>query len=455
MSSNASKATDFNEFPPGAVLNAQNPIIVVSSYTTFNNLAHGPAGTEAECALWTFRLDSSTGRLVLISVNEEPIINPAFSRLHPRREIMYTCTESVMENGAIVAYSYNSEDGSLKQKSTTDAKGTSTCYITIDKACKNMLIVNYWDASIHVFGLDRAGSITDHRFKYDPNHGRKMVAQSDQHVNHSINDEEAQKKRQADPHSHAVILDPYYGQICYVPDLGKDTVGQYLFDPETGRLTSFGEFASGQPGSTALGPRYIEFHPSFPIAYVINELSSEVAVFEFDHRAAEDMMQAGPSKRHAKDFKPTLRLVQNISTIPSGFPKSMNTCGRITVHKSGDHVLCSNRGHDSITSFHVHHNSSPPGLLSLASIHHTHGSTPRHFTFDPSGQWLLAANQDSDSLSVFRFNLARGDLVEVGKPYSIPSPNFVCAIDAWKRPDFASAATSAATKVAHEGGAKL
>ena len=84
--------------------------------------------------------------------------------------------------------------------------------------------------------------------------------------------------------------------------------------------------------------------------------------------------------------------------------------------------------------FHVHHNSSPPGLLSLACIQHTHGATPRHFAFDPSGQWLLAANQDSDSLSVFRFNMASGNLEETGKPYSIPSPNFICTIDSWKRP---------------------
>ena len=242
-------------FSPNTSSDTQNPLIVVSSYTEFDNLAHGPKGTEATAAIWTFRLDSSSGRLVLISVNEEPIINPAFSRLHPNHDIIYCCTESVVENGAIVAYSYNVADGTLKQLNSTDALGTSTCYITLDKACENMLIVNYWDASIHVFGVDEKGNITEHRSKYDPNHGRTMVAQAGKHVNHSENDETSQAERQADPHSHAVILDPYYGQIAYVPDLGKDIVGQYLFEPESGTLTSFGEFASGKPGSTALGPR--------------------------------------------------------------------------------------------------------------------------------------------------------------------------------------------------------
>ena len=75
----------------------------------------------------------------------------------------------------------------------------------------------------------------------------------------------------------------------------------------------------------------------------------------------------------------------------------MNTCGRITVHTVGSHVLVSNRGHDSIAVFKVNNRDMPnPGLLILASIQHTKGATPRHFAFDGSGQWLVTANQDSE-----------------------------------------------------------
>ena len=43
-----------------------------------------------------------------------------------------------------------------------------------------------------------------------------------------------------------------------------------------------------------------------------------------------------------------LELIQTISTIPTAFPNSLNTCGRITVHNTGRFVLVSNRGHNSI-----------------------------------------------------------------------------------------------------------
>lgn len=256
-----------------------------------------------------------------------------------------------------------------------------------------------------------------------------MKARSDKHVNHSVNDASAQKERQADPHSHAVILDAFFGRIAFVPDLGMDLIRQFRFDPKTGTLTAVGTVPSGPPGRKALGPRYISFHPTLPICYVVNELSSEVSVFEFDMKAAEEMI-AGADVQ-------TLRLVQTVRTIPDGYPGDLNTCGRICVHASGNYVLVSNRGHDSIAVFRVFHQGPNPGLLSVAYLQHTRGATPRHFQFDASGQWLVTANQDSDRIGVFRFNLATGKLDWTGHEYEVPSPNFVCSVKPHIQPSVA------------------
>eukprot|EP00539_Tryblionella_compressa_P016957 CAMPEP_0178852346 /NCGR_PEP_ID=MMETSP0746-20121128/21613_1 /TAXON_ID=913974 /ORGANISM="Nitzschia punctata, Strain CCMP561" /LENGTH=267 /DNA_ID=CAMNT_0020517985 /DNA_START=1 /DNA_END=804 /DNA_ORIENTATION=+ len=184
---------------------------------------------------------------------------------------------------------------------------------------------------------------------YDPKGGKQMVASAkkDGGVNHSCNDETTISARQADPHSHALVLDPFVGRVAYVPDLG------------------------------------------------------------FRGRS-------------------TLRLVQSISTIPSAFPTTMNTCGRICVHKSGRFVIVSNRGHQSITVFKVKTKGSKRGELQNVGCYHTRGETPRHFQFDHSGQYLLVANQDTDSITVFNFNLSNGELKYSGNEYRVPSPNFVC-----------------------------
>jgi len=207
-------------------------LLVVSCYTRFDNLAHGPRGTEAKRSLYTYRLDPNDGQLVLLAVSSDNVMNPAFSRFHSRKNVLYTCTESVAEAGEIVTWKVCSKTGLLTKLGSQSAGGTSTCYLTLDRECLNMLVVNYWNATIGVFGLDQGqGQVTDLRFSYDPNEGRPMKARPDKHVNHSKNDGSAQKERQADPHSHAVVLDSYYGRIAFVPDLGMDVIRQFLYDP--------------------------------------------------------------------------------------------------------------------------------------------------------------------------------------------------------------------------------
>jgi 6-phosphogluconolactonase len=56
----------------------------------------------------------------------------------------------------------------------------------------------------------------------------------------------------------------------------------------------------------------------------------------------------------------------------------------------------------------------------------TGGRSPRHFAIDPSGRWLLAANQDSGSIGVFRLDQVTGRLAPVGKPLVISKP--VCVL---------------------------
>ena len=60
------------------------PVVVISSYTQFSNLAHGPRGTEATRSMRSYRLNISDGSLTLLSVTGEGAIhNPAFSHTQP------------------------------------------------------------------------------------------------------------------------------------------------------------------------------------------------------------------------------------------------------------------------------------------------------------------------------------------------------------------------------------
>jgi 6-phosphogluconolactonase len=246
---------------------------------------HGPRGTEAKHSLYVYRFHPADGSLVLLHITDSKdtatVVNPAFSRFHPRLNVVYACTEDCENNGQIFAFSL-AKSGMLQKIGQADAGGTSTCYLTIDKAEKNLIATNYWSSTLTVIPLDTetgafAGPI---KSVYDPKGGKEMKAAAKKSggVNHSLNDDSTIAARQADPHSHALVLDPFYGCVAYVPDLGKDLIRELLYDRSNGELkVELNSLPSGLSTGKADGPRYVEFHPSFNTAYVVNELSSTVS----------------------------------------------------------------------------------------------------------------------------------------------------------------------------------
>lgn len=61
-------------------------LFFVTSYSDFDKLAHGPRGHAARHTLRVYQFDAAASSLVLLHVAGEAsaVINPAFSRFHPR-----------------------------------------------------------------------------------------------------------------------------------------------------------------------------------------------------------------------------------------------------------------------------------------------------------------------------------------------------------------------------------
>ncbi|MGC1636025.1 MAG: beta-propeller fold lactonase family protein, partial [Candidatus Acidiferrales bacterium] len=77
---------------------------------------------------------------------------------------------------------------------------------------------------------------------------------------------------------------------------------------------------------------------------------------------------------------------------------------------------------NSIAVFAVDH---AKGTLTLVEFVPTGGRTPRNFAIDPSGQWLVAANQDSNNIVTFRINTKSGRLTPAGQSIEVNSPTMV------------------------------
>jgi 6-phosphogluconolactonase len=133
---------------------------------------------------------------------------------------------------------------------------------------------------------------------------------------------------------------------------------------------------------------------------LLEELSGGVSVFSI-----------GPEGR--------LSGIQHVSILPKGYT---GPAGSADVHVSpdGKFLYTSNRGEsNTIAIFSLDKNS---GKLKLIGHQSTLGKTPRNFNFDPSGTFLLVANQHSDQIVIFKRNINTGLLTDSGKRIDVGKP---------------------------------
>jgi 6-phosphogluconolactonase len=96
--------------------------------------------------------------------------------------------------------------------------------------------------------------------------------------------------------------------------------------------------------------------------------------------------------------------------------------GSADIHVSADgrFLYCSNRGESNTIAIFAIDNKT--GKLTVVGHQSTLGKTPRNFNFDPTGNFLLVANQNTDDIIIFKIDKKTGLLSDTGKRLSVPNP---------------------------------
>ncbi len=334
----------------------------------------------ASKGIYGFSLDVKTGKLEalgLLAATE----NPSFLALHPSGKFLYAVNE--IEEGAVSAFAVSEDGKGLEALNTQTTKGSGPCHLSVDASGKNVLFANYNSGSVGVIRIEGDGSLGE-------------VSTFIQHEGSSVN-----PGRQTEPHAHCITLDPA-NMVAVSADLGADKVFAYAFDAAKGKLIPAKQPSVNlAPGS---GPRHFAFHPSGSFGYSINEMLSTVTAFEYDP------VTGG------------LAEIGTVSTLPSDFTGS-NSTAEIFVHPSGKFLYGSNRGHDSIAVFSI---DTKSGELTPVQHSRVGGKTPRGFALDPTGDFILTANQDSGEIHVFRINPLNGKIGDTAREAKVDKP--VCIV---------------------------
>jgi 6-phosphogluconolactonase len=353
---------------------SQEYLVFVGTYTG--------SGSEG---IYSFRFNLETGTVgpAELAANTE---NPSFLAIDSQGKYLYAVNEIDTFNGesaGAVSVFEIEQSGKLELQQQVSSQGAGPAHLSLDNTGKFLLVANYNGGNSAIFPVKEDGSLG--------------------HFTAFIQDEGSglDPNRQSGPHAH-FIRTTIDNRFVMVADLGIDRVMIYRFNKADGSLSPNDPgFVGLEPGC---GPRHFAFSPSGSHLYVLNELSSSVAVFDFDPATA------------------SVRSRQTISTLPENF-EGGNTAAEILVDMEGRFLYTSNRGDNSIVQFAIDHDH---GELKAVDWVPSGGRTPRNFAIDPTGRWLFAANQDSDNIILFRIDQENGRLTRTLESMSIDAPVCIC-----------------------------
>jgi len=353
-------------------------LVYVGTYTQ-----HSAKGIYA----WKFQ--TSPPRLVSLGL-EADTSNPSFLLVHPDRRYLYAANEDSMfqgqPSGSVSAYAIDPSSGRLTLLNQVATHSPGPCHLALDRTNRWLFAANYAGGSVTEFPVLPDGSLGENS-AFLQHHGSS--------VDHD---------HQSGPHPHEIVLSPD-NRFLLVPDLGLDEVLTYRLDAKTGRLTP------GNPAFTRVaagsGPRHLVFHPNGKLVYLISEMAATVGVYSYD-----------PDHGHLD------ALLQTVSTLPDDYLGGRDGA-EVALSPDSRFLYASNRGdgtEDNIVVFAI---DPEKGTLKKIDYIATGGKTPRHFTLDPTGAFIFAANQDSGNVVVFRRDPSTGKAIATGLTMEVTDPTCV------------------------------
>jgi len=341
------------------------------------------------------RFDPATGHLTppeLVAETLRPSFLAVSSPMAGHRRI-YAVNAVADASATVTSYLMDTSTGALKEINQVTSAGAGPCYVSLDATGESAFVANYVGSTIATYRVHPDGSLSQPvvRLDYkDPKFGKRGPVTARQDV----------------PHPHSVHLSPD-NRFLLVNDLGSDDISVFPVDAATARLGTPALFSSGRPG---IGPRHIAFHPNGRWVYSINEIDPRIDRFLWTTTSPRTDPQGL-----------LVNTGVHIKTIAPDFPAAKNTAAELAVSSDGNYLYASNRGEDSLVVFSI---AAADGALKLVQRISCGGKTPRHFTLDPTGRWLLCGNQDSASVTVFRRDMGTGRIGGPIQTLPLDSPMF-------------------------------
>ena len=294
--------------------------------------------------------------------------SPSFVAFHPNRKYLYAVNE---RDAKVSAFAIDDKSGNLTFLNSQLSQGGAPCHLVVDPTGKNVLAANYGGGSCICIPIEADGKL-----------GKASSFQ--QHVGKRKN-------------GHSIHVDKA-NKFTLCCDLGQDKVIIYAFDASKGTLTPHGAFDTPK-GS---GPRHFAWHPDGKTVYINGEPNLTIIACDYDAS------------------KGALTQKQVLSTLPRNVKSKGGSTAETVVHPSGKFVYVSNRDpYNSIAIFSIDQKTRE-----LTAVGHQGMGvkTPRNFAIEPTGRYMLVANQSGGNVIVFRIDQSTGELIPTKSSVHVDRP---------------------------------
>lgn len=315
--------------------------------------------------IYKFDFNTETGELsnrqLAVAVQ-----NPSFIAFTPNKKYLFAVSEG--KKSTITAFKLK-EDGTLELINSESSNGKGPCHVAVNESGDKAVVSNYGGGTLSIYSINENGSLE----------------KASQIFNHN---QEGEKPARA--HS-----SQFHKDDLFVSDLGRNRLYQYKLVGNNYKIESESIInIEGNPG-----PRHFSVTENGKFIYIINEYGGSITSVKKTDSGFEQ-----------NDFD---------STLDENY-KGINKCADVHLSRDERFLYGSNRGENTIAVF---KRNTTTGKIDKIQNISVHGDWPRNFTLDPTGKFMLVANQRSHNISVFSINIFSGKLKFL---HEVKSPSPVC-----------------------------
>jgi len=337
--------------------------------TTRHWLYVGGYGTNIEA----FQFHPDSGSLTPTGLTEGVPDSPTFITVDQSTKRLFAISEKggpdTPQPGRATAFDIDAASGRLSLINEVGAGGSNAVFVAVSRSGRHILTASSSSVAGTAAVLPVAGD-------------GKLSEPSDVVI--------------AGKNAHGLAQSPD-GNLVWVSCRGDETVAQYRFDEAAGKLHPLVPPNVALPGPA--GPRHVAAHPSKRVVYILGDWSGEIFIYSY----GDDGVLV--AKKSVSVFPADKQPIAAAGTM---------TAAELEVSADGKYVYATTRSAalQSIAVLAV----ASDGDLTLVANEEAGGSIkgPRHFVITPERDHLILANQDTNTLLVFKIDPDNGQLTLVG-----------------------------------------